>query len=216
MTKYVANALLATKISFINEVANLCERMEADIDDVRRGIGHDSRIGFALLCFPGPATAAAVSRRTCQPLAADGAQTRGSRPRILAAVHETNLGAEAGAGREDLGQLRREPLGPKSIAVWGLAFKPADQQRPRRAGDRILIEQLLAGGAQVAVYDPEAMRRTCGPLGDGLTSRQRRRSTRIDGRRSAWRSSPSGATFAVLTSTRWRSGWRSRRDLRRP
>lgn len=65
MTKYVANSLLATKISFINEVANLCERMEADIDEVRRGIGHDRRIGFAFL-FPGVGYGGAAFRRTCR------------------------------------------------------------------------------------------------------------------------------------------------------
>jgi UDPglucose 6-dehydrogenase len=96
MTKYVANALLATKISFINEVANLCERMEADIDDVRRGIGHDSRIGFAFL-FPGAGYGGSCFPKDVQALAAM-ARDKGVSPRILSAVHETSRGGRSPSG----------------------------------------------------------------------------------------------------------------------
>ena len=153
MTKYVANALLATKISFINEVANLCERMEADIDDVRRGIGHDSRIGFAFL-FPGAGYGGSCFPKDVQALAAM-ARDKGVEPRILAAVHETNLAQKQVLGEKIAAHFGGD-LSGRRVAIWGLAFKPrTDDVRDAPALD--LIARLLAGGAHVRVFDPEAM-----------------------------------------------------------
>jgi UDPglucose 6-dehydrogenase len=164
MTKYVANALLATKISFINEVANLCERMEADIDDVRRGIGHDSRIGFAFL-FPGAGYGGSCFPKDVQALAAM-ARGKGVSPRILAAVHETNLAQKRVLG-DKIAAWFGGDLSSRKIAVWGLAFKPrTDDIRDAPALE--LIDRLLAGGAAVAVYDPEAMDNVRRMYGDRL------------------------------------------------
>ena len=165
MTKYVANALLATKISFINEVANLCERMDADIDDVRRGIGHDSRIGFAFL-FPGAGYGGSCFPKDVQALAAM-ARSKGLSPRILTAVHETNVAQKQVLG-EKIAALFGGDLAGRRIAIWGLAFKPrTDDIRDAPAID--LIERLLAGGATVSVYDPEAMANVRAIYGDRLT-----------------------------------------------
>ena len=165
MTKYVANALLATKISFINEVANLCERMEADIDDVRRGIGHDSRIGFAFL-FPGAGYGGSCFPKDVQALAAM-ARDKGVSPRILAAVHETNLAQKQVLGEKIATHFGGRLTGTR-VAIWGLAFKPrTDDVRDAPAID--LIERLLAGGAAVSVYDPEAMANVRGMYGDRIT-----------------------------------------------
>jgi UDPglucose 6-dehydrogenase len=164
MTKYVANALLATKISFINEVANLCERMEADIDDVRRGIGHDSRIGFAFL-FPGAGYGGSCFPKDVQALAAM-ARDKGVSPRILTAVHDTNLAQKQVLG-EKIAAHFGGSLAGRRVAIWGLAFKPrTDDVRDAPAID--LIERLLAGGAAVAVYDPEAMANVRGIYGDRI------------------------------------------------
>jgi len=153
MTKYVANSLLATKISFINEVANLCERMEADIDDVRRGIGHDRRIGFSFL-FPGVGYGGSCFPKDVQALAAM-ARDKGVPPRILTAVHDTNLAQKQVLGEKIVAHFGGDLAG-RRIAVWGLAFKPrTDDVRDAPALD--LLERLLAGGAVVTVYDPEAM-----------------------------------------------------------
>ena len=164
MTKYVANALLATKISFINEVANLCERMEADIDDVRRGIGHDSRIGFAFL-FPGVGYGGSCFPKDVQALAAM-ARDKGVVPRVLAAVHETNLAQKLVLGEKIAVHFGGDLRGRK-IAIWGLAFKPrTDDIRDAPAID--LIERLLAGGASVTVFDPQAMEKVRAQYGDRL------------------------------------------------
>jgi UDPglucose 6-dehydrogenase len=164
MTKYVANALLATKISFINEVANLCERMEADIDDVRRGIGHDSRIGFAFL-FPGAGYGGSCFPKDVQALAAM-ARAKGVPPRILAAVHETNLAQKRVLGEKITAHFGGDLAG-KRVAVWGLAFKPrTDDIRDAPALD--LVERLLAEGARVRVHDPEAMGNVLALYGDRL------------------------------------------------
>ena len=165
MTKYVANSLLATKISFINEVANLCERMEADIDDVRRGIGHDKRIGFAFL-FPGVGYGGSCFPKDVQALAAM-ARDKGVAHRILTAVHETNLAQKQVLGEKIVAHFGGQLAG-RRIAVWGLAFKPrTDDVRDAPALD--LLDQLLAGGAQVTVYDPEAMTNVRAIHGDRLT-----------------------------------------------
>ena len=165
MTKYVANSLLATKISFINEVANLCERMEADIDDVRRGIGHDSRIGFAFL-FPGVGYGGSCFPKDVQALAAM-ARDKGVEPRILTAVHETNLAQKHVLGDKIAAHFGGQLAG-RRIAVWGLAFKPRTDD-VRDAPSLDLIERLLAGGANVTVYDPEAMENVRAIHGDRLS-----------------------------------------------
>ena len=165
MTKYVANSLLATKISFINEVANLCERMEADIDDVRRGIGHDKRIGFSFL-FPGVGYGGSCFPKDVQALAAM-ARDKGVAHRILTAVHETNLAQKQVLGEKIVAHFGGQLAG-RRIAVWGLAFKPRTDD-VRDAPSLDLLEQLLAGGAQVTVYDPEAMAHVRAIHGDRLT-----------------------------------------------
>jgi UDPglucose 6-dehydrogenase len=164
MTKYVANSLLATKISFINEVANLCEKMEADIDDVRRGIGHDRRIGFAFL-FPGAGYGGSCFPKDVQALAAM-ARDKGVVPRILGAVHETNLAQKRVLGEKILAHFGGTLAG-RRVAVWGLAFKPrTDDVRDAPALD--LIDRLLGAGAAVTVYDPEAMENVRAIHGDRL------------------------------------------------
>lgn len=164
MTKYVANALLATKISFINEVANLCEKIEADIDDVRRGIGHDSRIGFAFL-FPGAGYGGSCFPKDVQALAAM-ARSQGVQPRILTAVHETNLAQKQVLGEKVAAHFSGRLAG-KRIAVWGLAFKPrTDDVRDAPSID--LIDRLLAEQADVTAHDPEAMPNVRALYGDRI------------------------------------------------
>ncbi|MHB1033992.1 MAG: UDP-glucose dehydrogenase family protein [Pirellulales bacterium] len=161
MTKYVANALLATKISFINELANLCECMEADINDVRRGIGHDSRIGFAFL-FPGVGYGGSCFPKDVRALEAM-AREHGVPARILQAVDNVNDDQKTIL----LAKIQRHfggCLADKTLAVWGLAFKPRTDDI-REAPALVLIDRLLAAGAQVRVHDPAAManvRRLCG------------------------------------------------------
>ena len=153
MTKYVANALLSTKISFINEVANLCECMEADIDAVRRGIGHDSRIGFAFL-FPGAGYGGSCFPKDVKALASM-ARKHGVEPRILESVDEVNYRQKtvlpAKVEKHFGGNLKG-----KTIAIWGLAFKPRTDDI-RDAPALVLIDRLLEGGAKLQVHDPEAM-----------------------------------------------------------
>ena len=164
MTKYVANALLATKISFINEVANLCERMEADIDDVRRGIGHDSRIGFAFL-FPGAGYGGSCFPKDVQALAAM-AREHDCDNRMLTAVHETNREQKQVLGKK-LHAFFGGSLAGRRIAIWGLAFKPrTDDIRDAPALD--LIDRLLDDSAVVRVFDPEAMDHVRARYGDRI------------------------------------------------
>jgi UDPglucose 6-dehydrogenase len=153
MTKYVANALLATKISFINEVANLCERTSADIDDVRRGIGHDSRIGFAFI-FPGVGYGGSCFPKDVQALASMARQNEIA-PRILDAVHDVNQRQKMVLGRK-IAEHFGGQLNGRRIAVWGLAFKPRTDDI-RDAPSLVLIDRLLEMGAAVRVHDPEAM-----------------------------------------------------------
>ena len=153
LTKYVANALLATKISFINEMANLCEKLGGDINDVRRGIGHDRRIGFQFL-FPGVGYGGSCFPKDIRALAQMQRQA-GVPPRMLGAVDEVNT-----AQKEILIHKLHEHFGPslagKTIAVWGLAFKPRTDDI-REAPALVLIDHLLAQGARAQVHDPEAM-----------------------------------------------------------
>jgi UDPglucose 6-dehydrogenase len=164
MTKYVANALLSTKISFINEMANLCERMGGDINDVRRGIGHDSRIGFAFL-FPGVGYGGSCFPKDVRALV-KMAEEHGVEPRMLAAVDYVNY-KQKHVLVEKMKSHFGGKLRGKTVAVWGLAFKPRTDDI-REAPALVLVDWLLAEGAKVQVHDPEAMENVRAHYGDKL------------------------------------------------
>jgi UDPglucose 6-dehydrogenase len=164
MTKYVANALLATKISFINEMANLCERTQADINDVRRGIGHDSRIGFAFL-FPGVGYGGSCFPKDVRALAST-ARSVGVEPHILEVVDSVNT-RQKKIVPEKIERHFGGKLAGRTVAVWGLSFKPRTDD-VREAPALVLVERLLAGGAKVQVHDPEAMANVRAIYGDKL------------------------------------------------
>ncbi len=165
MTKYAANCCLATKISFINEIANLCEQLGADINEVRRGIGHDARIGFQFL-HPGIGYGGSCFPKDIIAMIALSAAA-GKPSRILSAVHQVNE-AQKCVLMEKLLEIFEGNLSGKTVAVWGLAFKPRTDDI-REAPSLVLIKQLLAAGAAVRVFDPEAMENVKRVFGDRLT-----------------------------------------------
>ena len=165
MTKYVANALLSVKISFINEMANLCERMGGNINDVRRGIGHDSRIGFAFL-FPGVGYGGSCFPKDVRALVTMSNE-HGVAPRMLEAVDDVNE-SQKRVMIEKIGTQFGGDLANKTIAVWGLAFKPRTDDI-REAPALVLIDWLLEKGAAVRVHDPEALENVRAKYGDRIT-----------------------------------------------
>lgn len=164
LTKYVANALLSTKISFINEMANLCERLGGDINQVRRGIGHDSRIGFAFL-FPGVGYGGSCFPKDVRALSSMATKL-GLTPRILEAVDRVNSQQKYVLIHKIEKQFD-EQLRGKRIAIWGLAFKPKTDDI-REAPALVLIDRLLEYGAEISVHDPEAMDNVRQLYGDKL------------------------------------------------
>ena len=163
MTKYAANAMLATKISFVNEMANLCDRLGADINDVRRGMGHDARIGFQFL-FPGPGYGGSCFPKDIRAIIGMGRKT-GLKLNLVEAVDNVNEAQKQVLFRKihkHFGSLTR-----KSIALWGLAFKPRTDDI-REAPALSLIDALLAQGASIRVHDPEAMANVKAIYGDKL------------------------------------------------
>ena len=165
LTKYVANALLATKISFINQMANVCEVFDADINDVRRGIGHDSRIGFAFL-FPGVGYGGSCFPKDVRALASTFEQS-GLAPRILEAVDWVNEQQKLVLQQKIESQFEGDLEG-KKIAIWGLAFKPRTDDI-REAPALVLIRRLLELGADVQVHAPEAMDNVREEFGDRIS-----------------------------------------------
>jgi UDPglucose 6-dehydrogenase len=164
MTKYVANCLLATKISFINEMANLCEAFGADINDVRRGIGHDQRIGFSFL-FPGAGYGGSCFPKDIRAVI-HMAHSRGLPARMMEAVDAVNEAQKDVLAHKVLGHLGAAARGA-TVAVWGLAFKPRTDDI-REAPALALIDALLAAGAKVRVHDPEAIDNVRALYGDKL------------------------------------------------
>ena len=164
MTKYVANCLLATKISFINEMANICERVGADINEVRKGIGHDQRIGFAFL-FPGVGYGGSCFPKDVRALISV-ATKEGITPRILQSVDDVNV-AQKGVLFEKLRKHFGDQLHGRTLALWGLAFKPRTDDI-REAPALVLIDQLLASGVAVRVHDPVAIDNVRKHYGDKL------------------------------------------------
>ena len=153
MTKYAANALLATRISFMNEMANLCERVGADVDQVRRGIGYDRRIGHHFL-FPGVGYGGSCFPKDVKAVI-HTAQERGMAFPLLTAVEDVNEAQKRRLVEKVVAEFA-ENLGGRHFAVWGLAFKPKTDDM-REAPAITVVEGLLARGATVAVHDPEAL-----------------------------------------------------------
>lgn len=153
LTKYAANAMLATRISFMNEIANLCERLGVDVENVRLGIGSDSRIGYSFI-YAGCGYGGSCFPKDVKSLIHQTRQAK-LRPRILEAVEETNDNQKL-ALYNAIRQRFGRKLAGKVIGVWGLSFKPNTDDM-REAPSVVLIRKLLEAGAQVHAYDPIAM-----------------------------------------------------------
>lgn len=153
MTKYTANAMLATKISFMNEIANICENLDVDVEQVRRGIGSDTRIGYHFI-YPGCGFGGSCFPKDVRALShmADKADVA---PRLIDAVVERNRSQKRRLGTKLLRYYDGD-LSDRTVAVWGLAFKPGTDDM-RRAPAIDLIEQLVEAGATIRAYDPAAM-----------------------------------------------------------
>lgn len=153
LSKYAANAMLATKISFMNEMANLAERLDVDIEQVRHGIGSDPRIGYDFI-YPGCGYGGSCFPKDIQALSRTAHEV-GYNPQLLRAVEEINQRQKTALFKK-LERALDGQLAGKTIAVWGLAFKPNTDDM-RAAPSRDLMESLWSAGASVQAYDPEAM-----------------------------------------------------------
>jgi UDPglucose 6-dehydrogenase len=156
LTKYAANAMLATKISFMNEIANIAERVGADVEQVRRGIGSDPRIGYHFI-YPGCGYGGSCFPKDVQALERT-ARGVDYEAKLLGAVEAVNR-AQKGKLFELIERHYGGQLKGKTIALWGLAFKPNTDDM-REASSRKLMEQLWAAGAKVRAFDPEAREET--------------------------------------------------------
>jgi UDPglucose 6-dehydrogenase len=153
MTKYAANAMLATKISLMNEIANLCERVGADVEMVRKGIGADRRIGYQFI-FPGVGYGGSCFPKDVKALI-DLGKKHNYEMRILKAIDEVNRNQREIFFKKIYDHFQGELLG-KRIAVWGLSFKPGTNDM-REAPSITIIKKLLEHGAEVRAYDPKAI-----------------------------------------------------------
>ena len=153
LTKYASNAMLATKISFINEIANIAEAVGADIESVRQGMGSDSRIGFQFI-YPGIGYGGSCFPKDVRALD-HLAKERGTGSQLLSAVHTTNERQKQKLSDHILSRLGPDLTG-RTVAVWGLAFKPNTDDM-REAPSRVLMEAIWAAGGRVVAFDPEAM-----------------------------------------------------------
>ena len=153
LTKYAANAMLATKISFINEIANIAEAVGADIELVRQGIGSDPRIGYQFI-YPGAGYGGSCFPKDVQALDYL-AQQSGTQAHILPAVHNTNERQKQKLAEQVTARLGADLTG-RTIAVWGLSFKPNTDDM-REAPSRVLIEAIWSAGGKVKAFDPQAM-----------------------------------------------------------
>lgn len=164
MTKYAANSMLATRISFMNDIANLCELVGADVNMVRSGIGSDSRIGRKFL-YPGCGYGGSCFPKDVKALIKT-AEENGYTMRVLKMVEEVNESQKDILFRK-LQKYYHNDLKGKTIAMWGLAFKPETDDM-REAPALVLIEKLLAAGCQIRVYDPVAMDEAKRRVGDSV------------------------------------------------
>ena len=152
MTKYAANAMLATKISFMNEISNICELVGADVNKVRNGIGSDSRIGYSFI-YPGCGYGGSCFPKDVQALAKIS-KDHGYIPRILNAVEAVNYDQKKVISNKVISRFGGD-LNGKTFAVWGLAFKPETDDM-REASSITIINELTSRGAKAVAYDPKA------------------------------------------------------------
>jgi UDPglucose 6-dehydrogenase len=153
LTKYAANCMLATKISFMNEMAGLADRLGADVEMVRLGIGSDQRIGYHFI-YPGAGYGGSCFPKDVKALI-HAARDAGFEPRVLQAVEDRN-DAQKQVLYEKIAEHYQGALAGRTFALWGLAFKPNTDDM-REAASRVLMEALWAAGARVQAYDPVAM-----------------------------------------------------------
>ena len=165
MTKYAANSMLATKISFINDIANLCEVVGADINNVRKGIGSDSRIGTKFI-YPGIGYGGSCFPKDVQALIKTASENK-YELQVLKAVESVNK-AQKMVLFNKINSHFEENLKGKTIAVWGLSFKPQTDDM-REAPSLQIIKELLAAGATVKAYDPVANEEASHHFGDSIT-----------------------------------------------
>ncbi len=153
MTKYAANSMLATKISFMNEIANICDRLGVDVENVRKGIGSDSRIGYSFI-YPGCGYGGSCFPKDVKALIKTS-RKNGFEPELLNAVEERNM-----AQKQVLPLKIRDRFGSdltgKTFCIWGLSFKPGTDDM-REAASIVIIDELLNAGATLKAYDPVAM-----------------------------------------------------------
>jgi UDPglucose 6-dehydrogenase len=154
MTKYAANAMLATKISFINEIANICEKVGADVNHVRTGIGSDKRIGYQFI-YPGCGYGGSCFPKDVQALI-NIANNHGYNPELISSVERVNKAQKEVLFSKLTSQLGADLKG-KKVAVWGLSFKPETDDM-REAPSINLIKSVVAAGGTVNAYDPKAIR----------------------------------------------------------
>lgn len=186
MTKYAANAMLATKISFMNDIANLCEIMGADVNMVRKGIGSDPRIGNKFI-YPGIGYGGSCFPKDVKALI-QTAQENGHSMRILKAVEDVNNDQKLKLFEKVLAHFGGQLKG-KTFACWGLSFKPKTDDM-REAPSLVIIEQLLKAGANVKAFDPVAMHEAKKILGEQITYCKDQYDTLID-------------SDALLVATEW-------------
>lgn len=164
ITKYAANAMLATRISFINEIANLCDILGADINSVRKGIGSDSRIGSKFI-YPGSGYGGSCFPKDVKAIIKT-ASDNGYELNVIKAVEKANEYQKNVIFNKMLSHFHND-LKNKTIGIWGLSFKPKTDDM-REASSLILIEKLLEAGARIKAYDPAAMNEARKELGDKI------------------------------------------------
>ena len=199
MTKYAANAMLATKISFMNEIANLCERLEVDVENVRLGIGSDARIGYSFI-YPGAGYGGSCFPKDVKALI-HSAEESGFDPQLLHAVERRNQVQKRRLFEKVVARFGKDLTG-LTVGLWGLAFKPGTDDM-REAPSVDFLRAVIAAGARIRAYDPVAMEaaramlpadwftENCS-LSPTTSTTPRRTSTR-------WFWSPSGSRSAILT-----------------
>jgi len=153
MTKYAANAMLATKISFMNEIANICERVGADVNEVRIGIGSDRRIGYSFI-YPGCGYGGSCFPKDVNALI-NTANSVGYHPELIAAVDGVNQRQKKVIVQKIITRFG-EDLSRKTFALWGLSFKPETDDM-RDAASLVIVDELTKRGAKISAYDPKAM-----------------------------------------------------------